>query len=65
MHPLELWKYATEETKSVASTEIFRISVLVSDNDCNKQPKYEYCGEGTKWLQDHCKTTPITTVCSH
>jgi len=34
----------------VASIKIFRISVLVSDHDCDKQPSYEYCGEGTKWF---------------
>ena len=41
---------------AVASAEIFGISVLVSDNDCDRQPSYEYCGEGTKWFQNHCKT---------
>jgi len=34
------------DTKTVASMEIFQISVLVSGNDYDKQPSYEYCGEG-------------------
>jgi len=25
-------------------------SVLVSDHDCDRQPSYEHCGEGTNWL---------------
>jgi len=37
-------------TIAVASAEIFAIGVLVSDSDCDKQPSYEYCGEGTKWF---------------
>ena len=41
---------------AVVSTELFGVSVLVSYNDCDKQPSYEYCREGTKWFQDHCKT---------
>jgi len=36
--------------RSVANAEIFGISVLVSDNDCDRQPSYEYCGEGTRWF---------------
>lgn len=26
------------------------VSVLVSDNDCHKQPSYEWSAEGTKWF---------------
>jgi len=36
------------QLQAMASTEIFGISVLISDHDCDKQPSYEYCGEGTK-----------------
>jgi len=39
-----------EGSRAVASAEIFGISVLVSDHDCDKQPSYEYCGERTKWF---------------
>ena len=35
---------------SGASTGIFGIGVLLCDNDCDKQPSYEYCGEGTEWF---------------
>jgi len=35
----------TYNTVTVASTTKFGISVLVSGNDCDKQPSYEYCGE--------------------
>jgi len=35
---------------AVAVTEIFGISVLVSDRDCDEQPSYEFCGEGTQWF---------------
>jgi len=38
---------------TVVSTEIFGISVLVSDHDCDEQPSYEYCGEETKWFEYH------------
>jgi len=34
----------------MATTKIFGVIVWVSDNDCDKQPSYEYCGEGTKWF---------------
>jgi len=37
----------------VASAEIFAISVLVGGNDCDKQPSYEYCGEGNKWFHHY------------
>jgi len=36
---------------SSSSTEIFGICVLVSDNDCDKQPSYQCCGEGTQWFR--------------
>ena len=42
---------------AVASTKIFGISVVVSDQDCDKQPRcYEYRGEGTnsKRFKNHC-----------
>jgi len=42
-----------EDARSAASVEVFGISVLVSDSDCDKQPSYEYCIEGTEWLQNH------------
>ena len=35
---------------AVASTEIFEISALVSDNDRDKEPSYNCCGEGTEWF---------------
>ena len=37
----------------VASAEVFAISVLVGGNDCDKQPSYEYCGEGNKWFHHY------------
>jgi len=45
--------HAMERTDAeipVARTKIFGISVSVSDYDRDKQPSYEYCGEGTKWF---------------
>ena len=35
---------------TVVRTEIFGISVLVSDNDCDKQSSYKDSGEVTKWF---------------
>jgi len=47
---------------AVASTKLFGISVLVSDHDCDKQPSYEYCGEGTSGFRITVKQ-PAATVC--
>ena len=41
---------------AVGSAKILGISVLVSDNGCDKQPSYDCCGAGTKWFKDHRKT---------
>ena len=38
------------KSSAVTSTGISGISVLVSDHDCDEQPSYEYCGEGTQWF---------------
>ena len=45
-----------------AHADIFGISVLVSDHDCDKQPSYEYCGEGTSGFRITVKQ-PAATVC--
>jgi len=51
LHPVrDHTVYEPNPDTAVASAEIFGISILVSDHDCDKQPSYEYCGERTKWF---------------
>ena len=49
-HHYNKWLRLTDPQppRTVASTKIFGISVLVNEHDCDKQPSFEYCGGGNQ-----------------